>query len=98
MRVFLAELDSRFLSKSTGLQLKSDPGRYIAWNAGLAERVQKLAANELTSATNVILFSAWKLFESILDTPGEYGFDDDDIAKVGGRIWFDDLHPATQVH
>ena len=46
----------------------------------------------------MFLFSSFRLFESILDMPEVYGFNDEDIRRYGGSVWTDFLHPTSKVH
>ncbi|KAL5532555.1 hypothetical protein ACEPAF_4329 [Sanghuangporus sanghuang] len=47
---------------------------------------------------SAIIFSLWNLFNEVLDDPVTHGFDRGDPDKPGGGIWFDRLHPTTDVH
>ncbi|VDB82982.1 unnamed protein product [Peniophora sp. CBMAI 1063] len=70
--------------------------RTTAWNDSLRRRVGEFA--EETPRASVFLFSTHAVLSSILDDPSLHGFTSDDIAREGGAIWEDELHPTTEVH
>lgn len=45
-----------------------------------------------------LLFSSHRLFLSLLKNPDMYGFEAQDVRKMGGDIWVDHIHPTSKVH
>ncbi|KAI0050206.1 carbohydrate esterase family 16 protein [Auriscalpium vulgare] len=70
--------------------------RFRLWNAELRAALTSFAAAH--SDATVILFSAWELFNRVLDAPGSHGFTAGDLTVKGGRFWFDHIHPTSKFH
>lgn len=68
-----------------------------SWNTLLAKNVHDFASSYGSDITGLI-FSAHALFGRVLDNPETYSFQESDIAKNGGAIWVDHLHPTTKMH
>ena len=45
-----------------------------------------------------MLFSSYDLFTRLLDDPSRYGFNEATACMSGGCVWYDHLHPTSQVH
>ena len=70
--------------------------RYIDWNSALRAGIQQFCHTH--PEASVFLFSSFSLFESILDMPDVYGFNNEHVRKEGGSVWIDHLHPTSKVH
>ncbi|KAI0374904.1 hypothetical protein BV20DRAFT_1048910 [Pilatotrama ljubarskyi] len=69
---------------------------YKLWNTELRSRVASFAARhpDVTS----LFFSSWATFTRVLDDPDAHGFHAEHVARAGGDIWADNLHPSTKMH
>ena len=47
---------------------------------------------------NVAVYDSQKLFDKVLDNPTEYGFIDANTFGAENCIWYDMLHPTSQMH
>ncbi|KAL1947913.1 hypothetical protein VTO73DRAFT_13637 [Trametes versicolor] len=77
----------------------ADPGfdrPYTFWNSCLRTRVHQFARDHTDATT--LLFSSWDTFTRVLDDPVAHGFDPDHVAREGGDIWADNLHPSSRMH
>lgn len=45
-----------------------------------------------------MIYSSHHTFTQVLDNPGSYDFVPDDVAKMRGAIWIDNIHPTTAMH
>ncbi|CAE6436999.1 unnamed protein product [Rhizoctonia solani] len=70
--------------------------RYKMWNENLNKMVQQFSEEHLDASC--FEYSSFKLLNSILDDPAEYGFDEGDAQKFGGGIWADHIHLTSAVH
>ncbi|KAF8910985.1 hypothetical protein CPB84DRAFT_1672002 [Gymnopilus junonius] len=66
------------------------------WNQVLRQETNEF--HKKHKDATVLLFSAWKVFDTLLDDPGKLGFDPEDVHRRGGSIWVDHLHPTSKVH
>ena len=66
------------------------------WNTTLRERVAKFAQAHPDITT--LIFSSWDTFTRVLDAPVAHGFAPEHVARSGGDIWADNLHPSTKMH
>ncbi|KZS92119.1 hypothetical protein SISNIDRAFT_550594 [Sistotremastrum niveocremeum HHB9708] len=48
--------------------------------------------------STVLPFSAFDLFNQVLDDPEGFGFEKTDVGRAGGGIWVDRIHPTTGMH
>ncbi|KAK0459791.1 uncharacterized protein EV420DRAFT_1629173 [Desarmillaria tabescens] len=69
---------------------------YHDWNSCLAKALGSFASSH--PDTTVMLFSSYQTFCSIFDNPVDHGFEEKDLRKRGGAIWYDHLHPTSAVH
>ncbi|PBK96922.1 hypothetical protein ARMGADRAFT_1010455 [Armillaria gallica] len=69
---------------------------YHDWNSCLAKALESFTSSH--PDTTVMLFSSYQTFSSIFDNPVDHGFEEKDIHKRGGNIWYDHLHPTSAVH
>lgn len=67
-----------------------------AWNAALRANAERFAEDR-PDAT-VLIFSANVLFNQILDSPAEHGFDLATAHTARGCIWWDRIHITSQMH
>lgn len=79
-----------------GKQAEIKSPTYTAWNEVLTTKVQGFAASH-PETTNLI-FSSWRVFTRVLDTPQRYGFSEKDVDRAGGAIWVDVLHATSKMH
>jgi len=70
--------------------------RFIDWNSALRAGIQQFCHTH--PEASVFLFSSYRLFESILDMPELYGFNNEHVRNNGGGVWMDSLHPTSKVH
>lgn len=70
--------------------------RFIGWNSALRVGIQQFCHTH--PEVSVFLFSSYRLFESILDMPEVYEFNNEHVRKNGGSVWMDTLHPTSKVH
>ncbi|KAH7344746.1 hypothetical protein B0J17DRAFT_636698 [Rhizoctonia solani] len=70
--------------------------KFKLWNESLDEMIKRFS-NEHPDAS-CFQYSSFKLLTSILDGPGEYGFEDDDPGAFGGGIWADHIHLTSAIH
>lgn len=66
------------------------------WNTALGEQINRFSS-KYKDAT-VLLFSAFRVFEVLLDDPESFGLDPADLRRRGGSIWMDHIHPTSAVH
>lgn len=71
-------------------------GRYERWNELLLSNAEELASS--SENATILVFSSHRLFSELLNGPGNYGFDEDDVTEAGGKIWEDQLHLTSDVH
>ncbi|KAI0670369.1 hypothetical protein C8Q78DRAFT_1035867 [Trametes maxima] len=69
---------------------------YELWNTLLRARVTSFSAKH--SDVTTLLFSSWNTFTRVLDDPVAHGFGPEHVARAGGEIWADNLHPSTKMH
>ncbi|THH03688.1 hypothetical protein EW145_g6088 [Phellinidium pouzarii] len=69
----------------------TDP--YREWNTMLRASASAFAAAHADAT--VLVFSAWNLFDAVLDAPVAHGFAMGDSGRIAGGIWVDRLHPST---
>lgn len=69
-----------------------------SYNHQLRNLVDRLAATHLADRSSILYFSAWDVFNEILDHPKLHGFVPSDLRNAGGKIWWDRLHPTHTVH
>ncbi|KAI0807391.1 SGNH hydrolase-type esterase domain-containing protein [Fomes fomentarius] len=69
---------------------------YQHWNSNLRERITAFAHAHPDVTT--LFFSSWDTFTRVLDDPIAHGFAPEHVARAGGDIWVDNLHPSTKVH
>lgn len=66
------------------------------WNTRLRDFVTQFASTRPDVTT--LVYSSFELFSRILDKPEVYGFPSSDCRLMGGKIWYDHIHPTTRVH
>ncbi|KAF7290825.1 Glycosyltransferase family 32 protein [Mycena indigotica] len=66
------------------------------WNASLRAHMAKFAAAHPDA--RILTFSAFQMFNDMLDHPKRYGLPQKDVAHTGGKVWRDALHPTSRVH
>ncbi|KAI0797026.1 hypothetical protein C8Q75DRAFT_743074 [Abortiporus biennis] len=69
---------------------------FINWNTCLKQHITEFSSTHPDITT--MIFSAYDLFNDILDNPEEHGFPKEDVRKSKGSIWFDHLHPTSKTH
>jgi phospholipase/lecithinase/hemolysin len=69
---------------------------YDNWNAHLHCSARKF--NDNHPDATILMFSAWDVFNKVLDDPEAFGFSHDDRRKYAGKIWVDHLHPSSRMH
>ncbi|KAI0721078.1 hypothetical protein C8T65DRAFT_632157 [Cerioporus squamosus] len=69
---------------------------YTVWNTELREHILKFSTDHADVTT--LLFSSWDTFTRVLDDPTAHGFAPEHVARPGGDIWADNLHPSTKMH
>lgn len=84
---------SYLVAKQNELMLST---QFIDWNSALRAGIQQFCHKHLEAS--VFLFSSYRLFESILDMPEVFGFNNEHVRKDGGSVWMDTLHPTSKVH
>ncbi|KAI0065901.1 hypothetical protein BV25DRAFT_1821605 [Artomyces pyxidatus] len=70
--------------------------RFKIWNAELRNSLATFTATH--ADCTVMLFSAWDIFNRVLDNPAAYGFNPQDVRRMNGSIWFDHIHPTSKFH
>ncbi|KAI0063330.1 hypothetical protein BV25DRAFT_1915248 [Artomyces pyxidatus] len=70
--------------------------RFRMWNEELRAGMATFTA--IHPDCTVLLFSAWDVFNRVLDNPVAYGFNAQDIRVLGGSFWFDHIHPTSKFH
>lgn len=74
----------------------SPPTIYINFNDALKAAAETFLVQHPLST--VFLFSAFDLFNRVLDNPEAYGFEPTDVDRAGGGIWIDRIHPTSKKH
>ena len=69
---------------------------FESWNMSLYEAIERFCAAH--DDVSVFLFSAFKAFDSLLDRPETFGLKAEDVRQFNGTVWFDHIHPTSQVH
>ncbi|KZT35686.1 hypothetical protein SISSUDRAFT_1121437 [Sistotremastrum suecicum HHB10207 ss-3] len=69
---------------------------YQKFNAALRTAGNDFVVNHQRST--VLLFSSFDLFNQVLDEPEGFDFEKTDVARAGGGIWVDRIHPTTGMH
>lgn len=69
---------------------------FESWNMTLCEAIERFSAAH--DDASVFLFSAFRAFDSLLDHPETFGLKAEDIRRFNGTVWFDHIHPTSQVH
>ncbi|KAH8116759.1 hypothetical protein DFH11DRAFT_1505237 [Phellopilus nigrolimitatus] len=72
----------------------TDP--YADWNTCLHASARAFAAAHADAS--VFVFSAWRVFDAVLDAPEAHGFATGDSGRIAGGIWVDRMHPTTGMH
>ena len=62
----------------------------------MRDRIAKFA--EAHADVTTLYFSSWDTFTRVLDDPVAHGFAPEHVARAGGDIWVDNLHPSTKMH
>ncbi|KAI0058484.1 hypothetical protein BV25DRAFT_1810800 [Artomyces pyxidatus] len=70
--------------------------RFRMWNEELSAAIGVFTASH--ADCTVMLFSAWDLFNRVLDDPVAFGFKAEDVRVMGGSIWFNHIHPTSGMH
>ncbi|PPQ87976.1 hypothetical protein CVT25_001055 [Psilocybe cyanescens] len=66
------------------------------WNTVLGEQINRFSSKHKDAT--VLRFSAFRVFEVLLDDPETFGLDPADLYRRGGSIWMDHIHPTSAVH
>lgn len=45
-----------------------------------------------------MVLSSFDLFNLVLETPSDYGFDEEDVQEMYGPMWADFIHPTSRMH
>jgi phospholipase/lecithinase/hemolysin len=69
---------------------------FESWNMTLRMAIERFFAAH--DDVSVFLFSAFKAFDSLLDHPETFGLKAEDVRRFNGTVWFDHIHPTSQVH
>jgi len=69
---------------------------FESWNVTLREAIERFCAAH--DDVSVFLFSAFRAFDSLLDHPETFGLKTEDVRRSNGTVWFDHIHPTSQVH
>ncbi|KIY43378.1 hypothetical protein FISHEDRAFT_53502 [Fistulina hepatica ATCC 64428] len=67
-----------------------------SWNAQLNSSIKQFSSTH--DDATVLLFSANRTFTAILDHPEVYGFHYDEDGHELLGVWYDRLHPSSEVH
>lgn len=92
---FCFDLNLPVSSSSQG-KTKPEDLTTARWNQSLAEWIPKFAATH--SDITAILFSSHATITSIFQNPAAYGFKPHNINKKYGAVWYDNIHPTSEVH
>ncbi|KAF8212645.1 hypothetical protein K438DRAFT_1544884, partial [Mycena galopus ATCC 62051] len=96
-RVFLF-IDVPPIGRSpAGMNASSDiSATYLNWNSELRKSVEAFAAAH--SDARVLTFSAFDIFNHILDNAKKYNIPKKDLSRASGAVWRDHLHPTSRIH